>query len=124
MKSNEIDLPKLAALVLKKRGSKTYREIANEIGDVSSPTLSRIEKGNLPDLETFMKLCRWLGVSPEEFQQSSSQDQILRSDDLDTQETVCAYLRADRNLPPETAKALTTMIQLAYRSAIGGEFDK
>lgn len=121
MKSTEIDLPMLAALVTKRRNKRTFREIAAEIGDVSSPTLSRIEKGNLPDLETFMKLCRWLGVSPEDFQPTTSETK--RDTDLDTRERVCAYLRADRTLPPETAKALTTMIQLAYREAVSGKFD-
>ncbi|MES2659482.1 MAG: helix-turn-helix transcriptional regulator [Verrucomicrobiota bacterium] len=122
MKSTEIDLPKLAALVVQRRGRRTYRDIAAEIGNVSSPTLSRIEKGNLPDLETFMKLCRWLGASPEDFQNNVGEGEVLYS--LDNQEKVCAYLRADRTLPPETAKALTTMIQLAYREATSGSLER
>ena len=30
----------------------------------SAPTLSRIESGKMPDLQTFGKLCRWLGLDP------------------------------------------------------------
>jgi transcriptional regulator with XRE-family HTH domain len=121
MKPSEINLSKLAALLAKKRGKRPFREIAEEIGGVSSPTLSRIEKGNVPDLETFMKLCRWLGVSPQDFQQSpvESEDQ-----EVSEQERFCALLRASRTLPPETAKALATMIQLAYKDIDKGTFDE
>jgi transcriptional regulator with XRE-family HTH domain len=117
MKTDEVDLTKLAALVAKKRDGRPFREIAEEIGDVSSPTLSRIEKGRLPDLETFMRLCRWLGTSPETFQTSVSARSTAPQ--LNNEEEVCAFLRADRNLPSETANALTKMIELAYRNASG-----
>ena len=118
--SQEIDLKRLAVLIAKKRNGRPLREVAEEIGGVSAPTLSRVEKGNLPDLETFMKLCRWLKVSPDDFQT----DQRGKNDsaDISSPERICAYLRADRTLPPETAKALTTMIELAYRDLVSGKF--
>ena len=117
MSSHEIDIPKLAALLAKKRQSRPYRVIADEIGNVSSPTLSRIEKGSLPDLDTFMRLCRWLEVSPEDFQQTSGSGGERT---LTNQERICAFLRADRNLPVDTAKALTKMIELAYQDTLAG----
>jgi len=119
--SQEIDLKRLAVLIAKKRNGRPLREVAEEIGGVSAPTLSRVEKGNLPDLETFMKLCRWLNVSPDDFQkvQRGKNDAA----DISSPERICAYLRADRTLPPETAKALTTMIELAYRDLVSGKFD-
>ena len=118
--STEIDLTKLAALVAKKRNGRRLRDIAEEI-EVSAPTLSRIEKGHLPDLDTFIKLCRWLKVSPDDFQ--LSQQQKLSDSAINTRETVCAFLRADRTLPPSTANALTTMIELAYKDVQNGTFD-
>ncbi len=42
------------------------REAAKEVG-VSAATLSRVENGKLPDLETFGKICRWLGEDPAIF---------------------------------------------------------
>ena len=62
-----IDIKKLAQHIRRKRGSKNLRETAEEIGGVSISTLSRIDQGKIPDLSTFMKICQWLGTSPEEF---------------------------------------------------------
>ena len=120
MKSSEINLTKLSALLAKKRAKRPFREIAEEIGGVSTPTLSRIEKGKVPDIDTFMKLCRWLNVSPQDFQHSPSID---GHSELTEGERFCALLRASRTLPPETAKALATMIQLAYKDIESGKFD-
>lgn len=55
---------RLQYLVRERRGALTLRETAAECG-VSAPTLSRIERGESPDLETFARLCRWLGVSAD-----------------------------------------------------------
>ena len=52
-----VDIRKLAALLRAKRGRRGLREIADEIGGVSASTLSRLEQGNTPDLETFARLC-------------------------------------------------------------------
>lgn len=35
------------------------REFGEQIG-ISAATLSRIERGNVPDVETFFKICKWL----------------------------------------------------------------
>jgi transcriptional regulator with XRE-family HTH domain len=37
------------------------REVARDIG-ISHATLSRVERGHLPDLENYQKICKWLGV--------------------------------------------------------------
>lgn len=42
------------------------REFAKQIG-ISSATLSRIENGKVPDIETFFKLCFWMKRSSNEF---------------------------------------------------------
>ena len=47
------------------RGDRGIRMVADEIG-VSAATLSRVERGLMPDLETFGKICRWLKVDPAE----------------------------------------------------------
>jgi transcriptional regulator with XRE-family HTH domain len=53
----------LAFQIKEKRGDRGLREVANEIG-ISHATLSRIENGKLPDIETFKKICEWLNVDP------------------------------------------------------------
>ena len=57
----------LATMLKDKRGNKGLRAIAQEIGGVSFATLSRIEQGKIPDVDTFVKICKWLGVSTDTF---------------------------------------------------------
>lgn len=37
------------------------------ISRISASTLSRIEKGEIPNLETFGQICEWLRIDPREF---------------------------------------------------------
>ena len=60
------DAEKLASLVRSKRGNRGLRETAKEIGDVSPSTISRVENGNTPDINTFIALCSQLCVPPAE----------------------------------------------------------
>ena len=122
-----VNLQKLAALLQTKRGSRGLRAVASEIGGVSASTLSRIEQGNVPDLETFMQICKWLGVSPEDFVAEEKQPSgVKRKLDtkLEVPEAIEAHLRADRTLPPATIKALSEMIRVAYKAAGEGRLRK
>ena len=56
----------LAKLVLRRRGSMGIRAAANEIG-ISPTTLSRIERGHIPDKKTLDTVCGWLGEEPAQF---------------------------------------------------------
>jgi transcriptional regulator with XRE-family HTH domain len=59
-------IEELAALVLNRRGSMGVRAAASEIG-ISPTTLTRIEKGHIPDIGTLEKLSAWLQVEPSKF---------------------------------------------------------
>ncbi len=119
--NNEIDIQKLAALVRKKRGKRGLRETVQEIGDVSISTLSRVESGKIPDIGTFLRLCRWLGISPEQFvSEAAHVNSQEPAPTVSTPEMIVAHLRADRTLDPRTAEALSTMIRLAYEAAEQG----
>lgn len=119
--NNEIDIQKLAALVRTKRGKRGLRETVQEIGEVSISTLSRVESGKIPDIGTFLRLCRWLGVSPEQFVSEAARvDPQEPAPTVSTPEMIVAHLRADRTLDPRTAEALSTMIRLAYEAAAQG----
>ena len=97
-------LQNLGTIVRKKRGSLGLRDAAAEIG-TSAPTLSRIESGKMPDLQTFGKLCRWLEIDPatllgvEPQRPSSSQTNIA-----------VAHLKAGREIDASTARALARAI--------------
>ncbi|PKK36810.1 hypothetical protein BWI96_10595 [Siphonobacter sp. SORGH_AS_0500] len=98
----------LAGMVKSKRGAKGLRTIAEEIGGVSAPTLSRIEQGKIPDVDTFIKICKWLDTSTDTFILNSADGSISNKD------IVVAHLRADRELATDTVNMLIKMIDLAY----------
>src|SRR4051794_10673386 len=57
-------LENLGRRVKEKRGAQGIRLTAKQIG-ISHATLSRVERGFLPDLENYKKLLQWLGVENE-----------------------------------------------------------
>jgi transcriptional regulator with XRE-family HTH domain len=60
---NPVAAEELARRIQERRAGKGIREAAKEVG-VSAATLSRVENGKIPDLETFGRICRWLGDDP------------------------------------------------------------
>ena len=102
-------LTTLGQMITEKRGSRGVRVTAAKIG-ISPATLSRIEKGHLPDLENFQKICRWLRVDPS----------LVLGFDADTgsQPVASVHFRKDQTMKLETAKALATMILAAQRALI------
>jgi len=114
-----IDLEKLAAHVRTKRGDRGLRAIAEEIEGVSASTLSRIEQGNLPDLPTFIRICSWLGASPDDFIESNFalKRKAETNSEFHLPDVVEAQLRQDRVLPSASVDAISEMIRVAYRAA-------
>jgi transcriptional regulator with XRE-family HTH domain len=108
-----VDSHRLAARLIAQRGKRGLRATAAEIGGVSASTLSRVEAGNVPDLDTFLKLCHWLGASPDEFTSTGPIEKSVES----PAEMITAHLRADRTLDRATAHALERMVRLAYDAA-------
>ncbi len=124
---SQLNVSKLAAMLRTKRGEKGLRAVAAEIGGVSASTLSRIEQGNVPDLDTFVRICRWLAVETNEFMHDPKA--IARSSALagagdNVPDVIEAHLRADQVLPPHTIKALSEMVRLAYKAAGDGKLEK
>lgn len=105
-----LDTELLAGMLKSKRGKKGLRAVAEEIGGVSAPTLSRIEQGKIPDVDTFIKICRWLDTPTDTFILNSGEKELSNHD------RVVAHLRADRALSAETTNMLIKMINIAYNS--------
>lgn len=117
MSSQPVNFKKFAAQLKAKRKDRGLRAVAEEIGGVSASTLSRIEQGNVPDLETFMRICQWIGVSADEF---SKVRPGANAEEREAPEVIEAHLRADRILPEEAIDALSQMIRFAYKAAKAG----
>ena len=67
-----LDLKKLAFAVELRRGRRTLRDVEEEAG-VSASTLSRIERGIQPDLDTYARICDWLDKPMDYFRQPTPQ---------------------------------------------------
>jgi transcriptional regulator with XRE-family HTH domain len=94
------------------RGARGIREVAGEVG-VSPATLSRVERGFMPDLETFGRICRWLKVDPAEI--------LNVKDVVASRPAIAVHFRKDQTLHPTTAQALAQMILAAQRALMVSE---
>ncbi len=96
----------------------SLRDVADETG-VSASTLSRIENGTgKPDADNIARLTAWLNVPMERIMGGARADgeeaAVVYFPQESMPEIVEAHLRADRNLTPDTAKALSELFRVAY----------
>jgi transcriptional regulator with XRE-family HTH domain len=103
----KVTLEKLGRLAAEKRGATGVRAAAKEIG-ISAATLSRVERGFLPDLETFRKICKWLGLD-------SGEVLGLAAPKPSTPQVTVHFKKA-QTLTPATAQALGQMVLAAHRA--------
>lgn len=106
--AKHITIDTLGPTLKEARGGRGLREVAEEIG-TSAATLSRVESGKQPDLQTFAKLCKWLGVDGGSIlgcAEDKKTHVVERS----------AHFRAEKNLKPDTAKHLGELILAIHRT--------
>lgn len=108
----------LSALIKTKRKNADIglREAA-EMTHVSASTLSRLERGlssSLPDFETITNLANWLDIPVSSVLSEKDPPKKKNKLELETPEQIEVYLRADKNLPPETADALYKSFRILY----------
>lgn len=99
----------LSSMIKSKRQTKGLRDTAKEIG-IGLATLSRVEQGNLPDVETFIKLCNWLGVSTDIFITDNTPKKNVTSE----KDSLIYQLRSSGELDQNTVAAIITLVELAY----------
>lgn len=96
----------------------SLRDVA-DVTNVSASTLSRIENGTgKPDADNIARLTNWLDMPVDRVMKKSGNEgevePVIYYPHEATPEIVEAHLRADRNLTPETAKALSELFRVAY----------
>ena len=97
----------------------SLRDVADET-DVSASTLSRIENGTgKPDADNIARLTAWLDVPMERIlggrhTETETSQAVVYYPQEPTPEIVEAHLRADKNLTPQTAAALSELFRVAY----------
>jgi len=112
--ASKINFPQLAKLVRAQRGGRGLRETAEQIGDVSPSTLSRIEGERINDMtmSTFLRVCDWLEVDPAGL---LIVPETAKSAELSEADAIELQLRAARDLSPQTVNLLAEFIRIAYR---------
>lgn len=107
----------------------SLRDVATKTS-VSASTLSRIENGTgKPDAENIARLTSWLDVPMERIlsgrhPESVDAQAVVYYPQEPMPEIVEAHLRADRNLTPETAAALSELFRVAYTQFSRSDVDR
>lgn len=119
-RDNLIDTGELGRAIKRRRQELglSLRDVA-DVTKVSASTLSRIENGTgKPDAENIARLTGWLDMPVDRVLNKQKGDEdveaVVYYPHEATPEIVEAHLRADRNLTPETAKALSELFRVAY----------
>lgn len=113
MDSIKIDL--LAKRIGLRRAGMGVREAAREVG-ISPATLSRVENGGIPDLESFSKICRWVGEDPAIYlgiKPASASDHL----------SARVHFKKGAAIKQSSAKALAEMILAAQQALLEEEFE-
>jgi len=92
----------------RRRRRLSLRDLADEIG-VSFNTLSRIERGHVPELKTYDRIVKWLGAPGQGLFETPGQEPS-------TPELIAKHLYSDSRLEPEAAGKMLTLIQDLYAS--------
>ncbi len=108
----KITLETLGRLAAERRGDLGVRAAAKAVG-ISAATLSRVERGYLPDLGTFQKICKWLDLDPGQVLGMKPPERSMPR--------VAVHFRKDAALTPATAQALAQMVLAAHRAWLASE---
>jgi transcriptional regulator with XRE-family HTH domain len=122
IKKTGVNTEELGSAVRRRREQQnlSLRDVADQTG-VSASTLSRIENGTgKPDADNIARLASWLDMPIERVmhhghRNASDPKPVVYYPHESTPEIVEAHLRADRQLSPETAKALSELFRVAYK---------
>src|SRR5436190_1544775 len=122
VKKTGVNTEELGSAVRRRREQQnlSLRDVADQTG-VSASTLSRIENGTgKPDADNIARLASWLDMPIERVmhhghRSASDPKPVVYYPHESTPEIVEAHLRADRQLSPETAKALSELFRVAYK---------
>lgn len=90
------------------QGHFSLREAAKESG-VSASTLSRLLNGEMPDMETFATLTRWLQADVSVF--FDHEQRVIEEDETSVWAMLCMAL-VELHMPADFVEALVKMVQI------------
>jgi transcriptional regulator with XRE-family HTH domain len=83
----------------------------HELTGVSLNTLSRVERGHVPDLRNFRLIVDWLELPAERFFEGAGE--------ASTPQVIARHLRADPRLPDAAARQIVQMVEEMYHKLVG-----
>lgn len=88
----------------------SWRQLAKDAG-VSPSTLTRMQQGKSPDVNTFSALTRWLNIPAERFyaqplNQAASEDPLA---------VISTLLRGKKKMSPKAVAALQELVNAAFK---------
>lgn len=116
------------AIKRKREEQRMSLRAVTQVTGVSASTLSRIENGTVqPDADNLARLAAWLNIPMERVIMDNRSQERLSALGGDSEtlpviyfphepmpDIIEAHLRADKNLTPETARALSELFRVAY----------
>lgn len=91
----------------------SLRDLAAEIG-VSLNTLSRVERGHVPDLKNFQRIAEWLEVPAETLLLPTRHESF-------TPEVIARHLQSDPRLTSESARRIAELVEEMYHRLVSEE---
>jgi transcriptional regulator with XRE-family HTH domain len=85
-----------------------WKEVAAASG-VSASTLTRMAQGKRPDVDSLAALVAWSGLDADQFVRSATE-----RPEPEPLAMISTYLRSDRHLSPEAARALDEVVKATY----------
>jgi len=107
-------ISKLGAMLRARRREKrlSLRDLADQTG-VSFNTLSRVERGHVPDIKNFQRIVDWLEVPAETF--------LEPAEEPSTPNAIARHLLADRRLSEDAATQIANLVEEMYNKLSGHE---
>jgi transcriptional regulator with XRE-family HTH domain len=119
MPQNLLDLESLVGALDSERQARglSWRQLAKQAG-VSPSTLTRMQQGKLPDVNTFAALTKWLNIPAERFYS----DQRPAKEAEDPMAVISTLLRGKKKMNPKAMAALQELVNAAVE--LGKELKK
>jgi transcriptional regulator with XRE-family HTH domain len=110
-----VSVDQLGAEIRRRRDDEglTLRDVEDRTG-ISAATLSRVERGSVPEVAVIAKLAEWLQVNVR----AAGEDTTTINTDEDLKRTIAVHLRANKNLSNEVAHAIVEGFDLLMQLEI------
>lgn len=106
------EIGQLGAMLRARRRARhlSLRDLAAEIG-VSFNTLSRVERGHVPDIKNFQRIVEWLEMPTEAFLDPAAET-------LSTPEVILRHLRSDPRLTGRAVDEIAELLESTYHRLV------